>query len=100
MLERVKGEATVHILVVEDEEKVAGAIREGLAAESYQVTVAKTGEDGFFLASSQTFDLVVLDLMLPGRDGLDILGRLRERDLQMPVLILTARDAVEDRVVP
>ncbi len=99
MLERVKGEATVHILVVEDEEKVAGAIREGLAAESYQVTIAKTGEDGYFLASSQTFDLVVLDLMLPGRDGLDILARLRERDLQMPVLILTARDAVEDRVL-
>ena len=99
MLGRVKGEATVHILVVEDEEKVAGAIREGLAAESYQVTIAKTGEDGFFLASSQTFDLIVLDLMLPGRDGLDILARLRERDLQIPVLILTAKDAVEDRVL-
>ena len=89
----------MHILVVEDEEKVAGAIREGLAAESYQVTIAKTGEDGFFLASSQTFDLIVLDLMLPGRDGLDILARLRERDLQIPVLILTAKDAVEDRVL-
>ena len=89
----------MHILVVEDEEKVAGAIREGLAAESYQVTIAKTGEDGFFLASSQTFDLIVLDLMLPGRDGLDILTKLRERELQMPVLILTARDALEDRVL-
>lgn len=89
----------MHILVVEDEEKVAGAIREGLAAESYQVTIAKTGEDGFFLASSRTFDLIVLDLMLPGRDGLDILTKLRERELQMPVLILTARDALEDRVL-
>ncbi len=89
----------MHILVVEDEEKVAGAIREGLAAESYQVTVAQTGEDGFFLASSQTFDLIVLDLMLPGRDGLDILARLRERDLQIPVLILTARDTLEDLVL-
>ncbi len=89
----------MRILVVEDEQKVAEALREGLEAEGYQVTVAQTGEDGFFLASSQTFDLVVLDLMLPSRDGLDVLGTLRRRDLQMPVLILTAKDTVEDRVL-
>ncbi len=89
----------MRILVVEDEQKVAEALREGLEAESYQVTVARTGEDGFFLASSQTFDLVVLDLMLPSRDGLDVLATLRRRDLQMPVLILTAKDTVEDRVL-
>ena len=60
----------VHILVVEDEEKVARALQEGLAAEGYEVTLAATGEDGFFRASAENFDLVILDLMLPGRDGL------------------------------
>jgi two-component system, OmpR family, copper resistance phosphate regulon response regulator CusR len=86
------------LLVVEDEPSVARALREGLAAEGYGVTVAQTGEDGFFLASTQPFDLIVLDRMLPGRDGLDILASLRRSGLLTPVLLLTARDAVEDRV--
>jgi two-component system copper resistance phosphate regulon response regulator CusR len=77
---------------------VARALREGLAAEGYGVTVAPTGEDGFFLASTQPFDLIVLDRMLPGRDGLEILASLRRNGLLTPVLLLTARDAVEDRV--
>jgi DNA-binding response OmpR family regulator len=63
------------------------------------VATARTGEEGFFLLNAETFDLVVLDLMLPGRDGLEILQTLRKRGLQTPVLILTARDAVEDRVL-
>ncbi len=88
----------MRILVVEDEEKVARALAEGLAAEHFDVTLARTGEDGFFRASAETFDLVVLDLMLPGRDGLEVLATMRERGLQTPVLVLTARDAVEDRV--
>ena len=88
----------MHILVVEDEPKVARAIEEGLEAEQYQVTVAATGEEGFFLATTQAFDLILLDLMLPGRNGLQILTALREQNCQTPVLILTARDAVEDRV--
>jgi DNA-binding response OmpR family regulator len=88
----------VRILVVEDEAKVARALKEGLESEHYQVTVARTGEDGFFLANSESFDLVVLDLMLPGRAGLDILAAFRRRGLQTPVLILTAKDAVDDRV--
>lgn len=88
----------MRILVVEDERKVARALQEGLEAERYQVTVAHTGEEGFFLVSAQTFDLVVLDLMLPGRDGLEVLATIRKR-LQTPVLILTAKDAVEDRVL-
>jgi len=87
------------ILVVEDEAKVAGALSEGLTGEGYDVVVATTGEDAFFLASEQTFDLIVLDVMLPGRDGLEVLTALRKRSLQIPVLILTARDAIEDRVV-
>jgi len=89
----------VHILVVEDETKVARALSEGLAREGYEVTVARTGEEGYYLLDARSFDLVVLDLMLPGRDGLEILATLRSRDRGIPVLILTARDAVEDRVV-
>jgi DNA-binding response OmpR family regulator len=89
----------VRILVVEDEPTVARALQDGLAAEHYDVVVACTGEEGFFFANAEIFDLVVLDLMLPGRDGIEVLTTLRKRGLQTPVLILTARDAVEDRVL-
>jgi two-component system copper resistance phosphate regulon response regulator CusR len=89
----------MRILVVEDEPKVARALQDGLAAEHYDVVVAHTGEEGFFYANAEIFDLVVLDLMLPGRDGIEVLTTLRKRGLQTPVLILTARDAVEDRVL-
>jgi len=89
----------MHILVIEDEPKVARAIREGLESEHYQVTLAATGEEGYFLATTRAFDLIVLDLMLPGRDGLEILTALRQQHCQTPVLILTARDAIEDRVL-
>jgi len=86
------------VLVVEDEPKVARALREGLAGEGYDVVVAATGEEGFFRASSEPFDLLVLDRMLPGREGLEVLRALRQKGLLCPVLVLTARDAVEDRV--
>src|SRR5215470_10805096 len=89
---------TVRVLVVEDERKVAKALREGLEAERYEVSVASTGEEGFFLVNNETFDLVLLDLMLPRRDGIEVLTTLRRRGLQTPVLILTAKDAVDDRV--
>src|SRR5262247_2703939 len=88
----------VRVLIVEDERKLARALREGLEAESYEVTVASTGEDGFFLANHDAFDLVVLDLMLPGRGGLEVLTTLRKRELQTAVLILTAKDTIDDRV--
>jgi len=88
----------MRVLVVEDERKVARALREGLEAEHYDVRVASTGEEGFFLANHESFDLVVLDLMLPRRNGLEVLGTLRKRGLQTPVLILTAKDTVDDRV--
>ena len=88
----------VRILVVEDERKVARALREGLEAEHYDVRVATTGEEGFFLVNHETFDLVVLDLMLPRRDGIEVVRTLRKRGLHTPVLILTAKDTVEDRV--
>jgi two-component system copper resistance phosphate regulon response regulator CusR len=88
----------MHILVVEDEAKVARALKEGLEREAYEVTVARTGEEGYYLLGTRPFDLVLLDLMLPGRDGLEILATLRSRHRGIPVLILTARDAVQDRV--
>ncbi|HEY4365107.1 MAG TPA: response regulator transcription factor [Bryobacteraceae bacterium] len=87
------------ILVVEDERKVARAIQEGMEGNSYSVVVAHTGEDGFFLASSQHFDLVVLDVMLPGRNGIEVLSAIRKQGQKTPVLLLTARDALEDRVL-
>ncbi|HYM07275.1 MAG TPA: response regulator transcription factor [Terriglobales bacterium] len=89
----------MRILVVEDERKVANALREGLEAEQYQVTLAHTGEEGFFLFNAQIFDLVILDVMLPGRDGFEILGAIRKANSQLPVLLLTARDSVNDRVL-
>jgi len=69
-----------------------------LEVESYSVTVANNGEEGFYLASSEDFDLVILDIMLPGRNGIEVLSTMRQRGIRMPVLLLTARDAVEDRV--
>jgi len=78
--------------------KVARAVREGLMREQYDVVLAPNGEEGFFLVNAEEFDLVILDIMLPGRDGLQVLSTLRKRGLQTPVLILTARDAIEDRV--
>jgi len=89
---------TVRVLIVEDEKKVAKALRDGLEAEHYEVRVASTGEEGFFLVNHESFDVVVLDLMLPRRDGLEVLTTLRRRGLQTPVLILTAKDTVADRV--
>lgn len=89
----------MHILVIEDEKKVADALRKGLEAEHYQVTVAHTGEEGFFQLNAAAFDLVLLDLMLPGRDGIEILTTLRKRGFETPIMILTARDTVEDRVL-
>jgi two-component system, OmpR family, copper resistance phosphate regulon response regulator CusR len=89
----------MRILVVEDDAKVADALREGLVGEHYDVVVARTGEEGFFRASAETFDLIVLDVMLPGRSGFEVLRTLREKGAATPVLMLTARDAVEDRVV-
>jgi DNA-binding response OmpR family regulator len=89
----------VRVLVVEDERKLAQVLSSALQAEHYDVVVAATGEDGFYRANAEQFDLVVLDLMLPGRSGLEILQTLRQRHVETPVLILTARDGVEDRVL-
>jgi two-component system, OmpR family, copper resistance phosphate regulon response regulator CusR len=89
----------VRVLVVEDERKLAQVLASALEGEHYDVVKAHTGEEGFFQANAQAFDLVVLDLMLPGRSGLEILQTLRTRQIHTPVLILTARDSIEDRVL-
>ncbi len=88
----------MRILVVEDEQKVADALREGLEDERYDVVVERTGEGAFFRVNTETFDVVLLDLTLPGRDGLEILRAIRQRRMETPVLVLTARDSLEDRV--
>ena len=87
------------ILIVEDEPKVGKALSEGLKANGDEVMLAQTGEDGFFLASSHPFDIIVLDVMLPGRSGIEVLKTLRKQGLQVPVLLLTAKDSIEDRVL-
>ena len=89
----------MRVLVVEDERKLAQILESALQAEHYDVVVAPTGEDGFFRANAEAFDLILLDLMLPGRSGIEILETLRQRQVHTPVLILTARDGVDDRVL-
>jgi two-component system, OmpR family, copper resistance phosphate regulon response regulator CusR len=89
----------VRILIIEDEDKMAKALRAGLEADQFSVSVAHTGEEGFFLASTETYDLVILDLMLPRRDGMEVLAAFRQRDVSVPVLILTSKDTVRDRVL-
>jgi DNA-binding response OmpR family regulator len=89
----------VRILVIEDERKLASAVKQGLEADGYTVALAHTGEEGFYLICKQAFDLAILDVMLPGRDGFEILGSLREQGIRIPILLLTARDTLEDRVL-
>jgi len=89
----------VRILVVEDEQKVANALREGLQGERYDVVVERTGEGAFFRMTTEQFDAILLDLTLPGRDGIEILKAMRERGMKTPVLVLTARDTVQDRII-
>jgi two-component system copper resistance phosphate regulon response regulator CusR len=89
----------VRILLVEDELKVGNALSKGLQAEGYEITWAQTGEEGFFLASSREFEIIVLDIMLPGRDGIEVMQTLLRQGSKTPVLLLTAKDAIEDRVL-
>ena len=88
----------MRILIVEDELKVANALKQGLEGEHYDVAMATTGEEAFFQVSTAKFDLILLDWMLPGRDGIQVLTTIRKRGLETPVLLLTARDALDDRV--
>ena len=86
------------VLIIEDEPKIREFLRRGLEEEGYTVEVAADGEAGLDLASANAYDLIILDLLLPRRDGLDVCRALRGQGRATPVLMLTARDAVSDRV--
>ena len=86
------------VLIVEDQKKLLHSLRRGLAEEGYDVATSTTGEEGYYLATTGLPDAIVLDLMLPGRNGLKVLRDLRSQGYTKPVLILTARDTVDDRV--
>ena len=88
----------MRVLVIEDEPDVAGFVRKGLREASYAVDVSDNGIDGLRLACSSEYDVIVLDLMLPGKDGFTVLRELRSGGVRTPVICLTARDAVDDRV--
>jgi two-component system, OmpR family, response regulator len=88
----------VRLLVVEDDVKMAALVRRGLTEEGAAVDVARSGEDALWMAAATPYDAVVLDVMLPGMDGFETCRRLREDGVWTPVLLLTARDSVEDRV--
>jgi len=88
----------MRILVIEDEKKVAEFIGNGLAEEGYAVDAAHDGEQGYFLASTSEYDVILLDVMLPKIDGITLCTKLRAEDCQTPILMLTAKDAVKDKV--
>jgi DNA-binding response OmpR family regulator len=86
------------VLIVEDQKKLLTSLQRGLAEEGYEVISAATGEDGYYQATTADIDLIVLDVMLPKRNGMQVLGDLRQRGFSKPVLMLTARDGIDDRV--
>lgn len=88
----------MRILIVEDEKKVAAFIKKGLEEETYAVDVAYDGEEGLYLGLENQYDMVVLDLMLPTINGMEVLARLRKNKVEAPILLLTAKDSVEDKV--
>lgn len=88
----------MRVLVVEDEKRLAAGLRNGLEAEGFAVDVALNGTDGLWLAREQPYDVVVLDIMLPGVDGFEICGTLRSEGVWTPILMLTARDGDTDQV--
>ena len=92
------GSNNVRLLLIEDEHKVAAFVKRGLVAERYAVDVCHDGVQGLEFAGSFNYDLIILDLMLPGLDGTTVLKRIRSSDTKVPVLVLTARDAVQDKV--
>jgi len=88
----------MRILVVEDEHKIANSLKKGLEQESYAVDVAYDGTQGFDLASTEDYDLIILDILLPGIDGLEICQKLRDQNIHVPILVLTAKGEINDKV--
>ncbi len=88
----------MRILIIEDEKKIADFIKRGLKEEGYAADTAYDGQQGHFLATTQDYDLIILDLMLPGIDGLSLCKKLREDKVFSPIIILTAKDSIKDKV--
>ena len=88
----------MRVLVVEDEHKIANSIKKGLEQESYAADVAYTGTEGFDLASTEPYDLIILDRLLPEMDGIEIAKKLRERKIHTPIIMLTAKGQISDKV--
>jgi DNA-binding response OmpR family regulator len=88
----------MRILVIEDEKKVANFIKKGLEEEFYAVDVAVNGKEGFELASTEEYDLIILDVMLPFMDGFTITKELRKKDILTPILLLTVKETIQDKV--
>ena len=88
----------MRILVIEDQKKIAAFIEHGLRENGFAVDVCHTGEDGYFNATTESYDAIVMDIMLPGRDGLSILRSLRQKGVTLPVMLLTARGELNERV--
>lgn len=86
------------VLVIEDEKKIASLIQKGLKAQGFVVDACHDGDEGFTLATTRPYDAIILDIMLPGRDGLSILRNLRERGIAVPVILLTARSELNERL--
>lgn len=89
----------MRILLVEDEKKIASFIKRGLKEEHYVVDIAPNGEEALFLAEVNLYDLIILDIMLPGKDGISICQELRDKEIDVPILILTAKDKIGERVL-
>ena len=89
----------MRLLVVEDEKKVASFIKKGLEEEGYAVDLASDGDEGLWMALEEVHDLILLDINLPGRDGLSVLEELRKKEVKTPVLLLTVRATIEDKVL-
>ncbi|PIQ72750.1 DNA-binding response regulator [Candidatus Roizmanbacteria bacterium CG_4_10_14_0_2_um_filter_36_35] len=88
----------MRILIIEDEHRIANSIKKGLEQENYAVDIAYDGNDGFDLAATEEYDVIILDLMLPGMDGTDICQSLRKNKVHTPILILTAKGQIQDKI--
>jgi len=89
----------MRLLLVEDDARIARVVAKGLREQAYAVDVTATGEDALYQAAINSYDLIILDVMIPGRDGFEVCRELRQSGQRMPILMLTARDAVEDRIL-
>jgi len=86
------------ILIIEDDEKIINFLKKGLEEESYTVDYSKNGDEGLYLASVNTYDLILLDIMIPIKDGIEVCKTLRDSEIQTPIIMLTAKDSIEDKI--